>query len=276
MTSLPLFVNPIKVTSENFSVPTTASALIYSGMHWDIPFLYYPGSTDSLFVMTPSAVDRKKHVLPAFNRFTWAANNLFPGHVICISDQTLCLHKSMKIGWCIGSVLHDLSDEIANLVNRLAMFLKIGNDKITTWGSSAGGFSALAISFRIKNSTAVAINSQIDVLKYSELDQVDLIKTFAFGRASEQVIRQEYGHRVNIIELKEKIRNSNRTIIIQNRADTHHFNVHFNQFVSRLGYAIKDGWSKYGDDNLYVYQDARGHIAENETMAKEIIEEYLP
>ncbi len=273
-TSSPVFINPIHIDVYKFKSLNNHEAIVHSGKDWEVPILFYPNEQDRLFVLTPSAINRSKSVLPAFTRFTWAARHFFPGKVLCISDPTLKLHNRLGLSWCMGTTESDLSNELAQLVEEIARSYKINNRNIIFWGSSSGGFSALALSARIRDSTAVAINPQTDALAYKVEDQVQLIKKVVFNNASDQYIRDNYSKRINMLKLREESR-QNRNILVQNILDEHHFEFHFTPYWEGLGYKIQEGWTEFGDDKSLVYRDIRGHVAETETMVQDIVKMIL-
>ncbi|UQP02221.1 hypothetical protein L0Z36_10070 [Burkholderia multivorans] len=273
--SNPLFLNPHVLATGISEEPASSQALEFQSGEWKVPMLYYPHAEDRLFVLTPSAVNRASYTLPAFNRFSWAARGLFPGKVLCFSDPTIEQHAELELGWCLGSRASNLTDILSKFILETAQSLGVPQENIVTWGSSAGGFAALALSARIEGSTAVSINPQIDALKFFNAPQVELFKSVVFPGLSESEIRSEYADRIDMLELK---RNSKpfRSILIQNMRDTHHFDVHAKPFWNALGGDVIDGWSECGNDLAYFYSDPAGHVPETEEMLADIIGKCFP
>ncbi|AFQ48281.1 hypothetical protein [Burkholderia cepacia] len=273
--SNPLFLNPRVLTGGISQEPASSQALLFQSDEWEVPALYYPHAENRLFVLTPSAVNRASYTLPSFHRFSWAARGLFPGKVLCFSDPMLDLHSKLEIGWCVGTHESDLADVLAKLILDTAQSLGVPQEHIVTWGSSAGGFAALALSSRIEGSTAVAINPQIDALKYLNTAQVELFKTVAFAGISEDEIRSEHIDRIDMLERK---RNSKpfRSVLIQNIHDEHHFEIHAKPFWNALGGNVMDGWSECGNDLAYFYRDSGGHVPETEEMLADIVGKCFP
>lgn len=269
--SAPLFMNALPVTAEEFpnADPGTVAFLL-KGETWNFPCLYYPGSDNALFVMTPSAVDRSKIVLPSFSRWTWAKKGAFPGHTICIADPTLELGKEMRLGWCLGTKADNATDQLVAFITRFAAAKGIPNEKITIWGSSAGGFAALALASRIPGSTAVAINAQTDALSYHIERQVALVREFCFDDDSEEQIRAKYALRIDMTVQWAQFSQS-RAVLIQNELDVHHYDVHFTPFWTSLGGTVQHGISSAGMHKAWVYTDENGHVPETPEMAQQII-----
>jgi hypothetical protein len=164
--SNPVFLYPVIYTLGHvFKSPNPEErTLILHGPNWRFPALYYAGKEQQrLFVMLSAAIDRTKHSLPVFNRLTWAEAGKFPGHVLCVADPTLELHDAMKLGWYLGTGEHDATEELSWFIRDFAAALGIPDGRIVIWGSSGGGFGALALASRIEKATAVAVNAQTDI-----------------------------------------------------------------------------------------------------------------
>lgn len=271
--SASLFINPLEVSSDSFPL-VDDQAVVYSlkGKFWNFPALYYPGENKALFVMMPSAIDRQKMVLPAFNRWTWAVKGVFPGSVLCVSDPTLDLHEELMLGWCLGDRKHCATTELAEFVTKLARSKGIPNEKIVIYGSSAGGFAALALSACIEGSVAVAINAQTDALSYNIAKQVELVTRKCFPGMSERAVRRKFSDRVNMTSRWGKV-NSSRAFLVQNILDAHHYEVHFKPIWEALGGdPNQEGISNAGRHVAWVYRQEGGHVPETIEMTQKIIE----
>lgn len=233
--SNPVFANPVTADSKQFpEVDPSQLAYELRGQHWTFPALYYPSSERRLFVMLPSAVVREKVTLPAFNRWTWASKRFFPGEVICVADPTIAQHDELNLGWCIGDLRHCATADLARFIVEFAAAKGIENRDIVTWGSSAGGFGALALASTIEGSTAVSINAQTDLLAYEIRRQVALVRHVCFDDRSVEEIRRDFGDRVDMTKRWSTNRTS-RAFVIQNDVDMHHYSMHFKPFWQGLG-----------------------------------------
>lgn len=267
-----LFINPLEVSPESFpKADPTAVSYVLKGRHWDFPALYYPSDKKSLFVLMPSAVDREKSSLPAFHRWTWAASGFFPANVLCISDPTLALHDDLKLGWLLGNKENCATTELAEFIVNLAESKGIPKDRIVIYGSSAGGFAALAMSACIDGSVAVAINPQVDAIAYCVTTQVDLVSETCFGMPKEDV-RREFANRVDMTTKWAGVKSS-KAFFVQNTTDGHHYNKHFRPIWKALGGdPDQEGISYSGRHIAWVYSQDGGHIPETQEMAHKIIE----
>ena len=245
--------------------------LLLSGQYWKFPALYFDGKGQQrLFVMLSAAIDRTKQRLPVFNRWTWAQMGKFPGHVLCVADPTLDLHDDMKLGWYIGTGEHDVSEELSGFIRRFAESLGISEDKIVIWGSSGGGFAALAMTSHIEKATAVAINAQTDIFAYEVGRTIEAVRRSCFGNQTAKQIQEQFGPRVNMAQAWRSNRSS-RAILIQNKLDTHHYACHFKPFWEALGGTTEGGATADGRHYTWLYSDSRGHVPESEQMVPEIL-----
>lgn len=267
--SNPVFVNPGIFTLDVPRIPMPGERVLQmQGPHWKFPALYFNSGQKRLFVMLTAAIDRTKHTLPVFNRWTWAGK--FSGHVLCVADPTLELDSRMKLGWYLGTETHDATAELSRLIHSFAKVLDIPDEKVVFWGSSAGGFGALALASRFPGSTAVAINAQTDALAYHVDDDVELVRNKCFGGQTEAAIHSECDARINMAQAWVNNRKS-RAILVQNKLDKHHYNCHYLPFWSALGGNSEGGQSADGRHFAWVYEDSRGHVPESEQMIPEIL-----
>jgi hypothetical protein len=272
--SNPVFLYPTVYTlTQAFKRPQPEErTLLLQGQHWKFPALYFSGNDqERLFVMLSAAIDRSKQSPPVFNRWTWAQTRKFPGHVLCVADPTLELRNDMKLGWYIGTAEHDTTEELSKLIRRFAEALGIPEDKIIIWGSSGGGFSALALAGRLEKATAVAINAQTDIFVYEIAHIVETVRISCFGNRTTQQIREQFGPRVNMAQAWRNNRGS-RAILIQNKIDSHHYMCHFKPFWEALGGTTESGAAFGGRHYAWLYSDPQGHVPESEQMIPEILD----
>ncbi|MEW5680650.1 DUF6270 domain-containing protein [Comamonas kerstersii] len=269
--SKPYFLNPITFTQlDPVLVLKEKVAINLADDNWVFPALFYPGEKRRLFVLTSGATDRSKINLPYFNRWTWANKGIFPGYSLCVSDPTLALDKSIDLGWYLGTCDKDATESLARLIKLFANSLDISSNDIVIWGSSGGGFAALALAASIDGATAVAINAQTDALQYHVKDAVDKVRMVCFADSDDISIRESYNHRINMEKKWLNNRNS-KIVLIQNTLDEHHYKMHFKPFWSALTNNSQEG-VRVGNYFSYIYEDVKGHAPESEDMVSKILE----
>ncbi len=272
--SNPLFLYPVDYRlGQVFKKPQQEECtLILHGQYWKFPAVYYAGQEQQpLFVMLSNRINRSLIRLPAFSRCAWAYQKKFPGHVLCVADPTLELHEDLGLGWYLGTAEHDASEDLAMFIRRFAEGLGIPDGKIIFWGSSGGGFSALALASRIENTIAVAINAQSDAFAYENANDIEKVRRHCFGGKPTKEIQEQYGSRINMVQAWRNNRSS-RVILLQNALDAHHYAYHFTPFWESLGGSNEGGAAAGGRHYAWLYSDSRGHYApEPEQMIPEIV-----
>ncbi|WP_156925256.1 hypothetical protein [Nitratidesulfovibrio termitidis] len=266
-----LFAHPVEITSGCLPEKGCGISCMLRAKYWSFPALYFPGQSSALFVMLPGALDRKAITLPYFNRWMWAHRGLFPGSVLCVADPTLERNSALRLGWFLGSETHDATEELACLIANFAECKGVARDEIVFWGSSAGGFAALALAASVDGSLAVAINAQTDCLAYLASQQVALVRQACFGDMSADRIRHGFARRVDMTSRWSDVCNS-RVFLVQNDLDAHHYKAHFIPFWASLGGEPVYGLSRFGRHTSWIYSDKGGHGPETFEMAQKIIE----
>lgn len=269
--SAPLFVSPVVVNEAQFAAADPDKvAYLLKGAHWEVAAMYIPAAAKRLFVMMPSAVKRDLVTLPCFSRWTWAFKGVFPGHVLCLADPTLNAHPELGLGWFLGNHEHCATDEIAGFVTQLAASKGIAREDIFIWGSSAGGFAALALAAKIPGATAVAINAQTDAFAYQVQDQVALLSQWCFGSDAVKQVREQFLDRLDMT-VRWASKPASRVVMVQNALDLHHYNVHYKPFWTALGGVLQEGWTSAGPHKSWVYKDQGGHVPETIEMVGQIV-----
>jgi pimeloyl-ACP methyl ester carboxylesterase len=177
----------------------------------------------------------------------------------------------MNLGWYLGTDEHDASEELSRFIRRFAAALGIPEDKIVIWGSSGGGFAALALASRIEKATAVAVNPQTDIFAYEIARHVQAVRSCCFRNQTAQYIQEHFGPRVNMAQAWRSNRSS-RAILIQNKLDAHHYACHFKPYWEALGGTAEGGASADGRHYAWIYSDSRGHAPESEQMIPDILD----
>lgn len=235
----------------------------YGGGVFDVYYKPKPGSR-RLFVILAGARNLKKHKLPKIDRWSWA--NDFPGAVLSIADPTLNVRpESLQIGWYLGRNGEDWSKKIASLSSDLASQLGIRRDKIFFYGSSAGGFASIRASSMVDGSTAVAINPQLNVLKYYENYVIELLSAGYGGIAKEELSSDNKFDAVRCFLESRK----SSFFYVQNIKDSFHVNKYLMPFLNCLKGLDEE---RSGRVVVSIYSDKNGHGPEPKSMLKEIVD----
>lgn len=160
-------------------------------------------TADSLIVMMPSAVSaaRQTKKIPTFSRFTWA-DSWPESEVLALSDPALPLREGIGGAWFVHPRV-DVIKLLSSFIADIAAQRNIPLERICLYGSSLGGFGAIAAASLLPGSTAVAEVPQTDVRMWRD-DAVAVIEKEIIGGSIEDLY-QKYPERITLID---RIRNS--------------------------------------------------------------------
>lgn len=228
-----------------------------------------------LFVLLRGAeTDRKNLPLPRFSRFSW--RDRFPGTVVCIADPTLYLDDELKLGWYFGAPDHDVVQHVARIVEVLCAKLGLAVEDTVFYGSSGGGYAAMQCAARLgRGATAVAINPQTEVLRYTVLRSVDAFLKVCTGGMTRERATQRFGPRLSALRSWQRDpAGESRCLIVQNIVDREHYQGHFRPFADIFGLP-DNGRTTDGRMASIVYDHPSGHAAEPDTLFAQILETAL-
>lgn len=149
--------------------------------------LFVKKNTDRLYVQFSGSRELSDK-LPIFKR--WTYSSFMDGSVLSIADPMYRKFSDLKLGWYYGVQDESYCDYILKIIRSVANYLGIKNENIIFYASSGGGYAALYCAGKIKGSTVIAINPQIDLSLYfysKEFQQItgnDLKCEDSFGRNS--------------------------------------------------------------------------------------------
>lgn len=129
--------------------------------------IYYKATNrenpQSLIVFMPAAlsINRPDRSKPIYSRSTWGA--MWPeSEIMAFADPALQQAEELNAAWFLHPD-YDIIQNIADITHEHAERLGLGADKIMFYGSSLGGFGAIAAASCIKGARAVAEIPQIDL-----------------------------------------------------------------------------------------------------------------
>lgn len=230
---------------------------------------------DRVFVMLNGAVNRETMEMPVFARWNWG--RVLDGHVIAVCDPTLYLDKALTLGWFIGTPSKSALPGLIEIAERTARHLKMSPGRTIFYGSSGGGFAAIAAACQVQAGRAVAINPQIDVTRYYPRFVAALKRALGGDNAFEEVSRDS--RRILLKPLIDQARRTGmgtRLAIYQNKVDLYHYKNHFLQLGATFGIPPDGGCSPEGDILGVIYSSPEGHAWEPPEVVKEILAKGIP
>lgn len=175
--------------------------LRYLAHGYSIPVFFAPNSDypNRLLVLLNGAVERTEDRDPreVFQRRSWV--DLLDSNVLIMSDATIHPGNSLRIGWAQGNGTSALEHAMAECVDYFRRSLQIENENILFFGSSAGGYQAVALHSRFKGSRFVVNNAQFDWTRYYP-SYVDKVLAHSFDSISVESARRNFPLRCNVLE----------------------------------------------------------------------------
>ncbi|EKO3902480.1 hypothetical protein P0F36_003320, partial [Vibrio metschnikovii] len=156
-------------------------------------------NSDRLFVLFSGNAMRDKNDPPVFQRWSWA--DYFPGHCLYISDPTIRLDEKLGLAWYSGNESYDPYPKLLELIYDVADLSGIDLDRVTTYGSSGGGFAAMKLGIMEPKISVVTINPQVDITKYIPKFGLSKYLRICWGNINPEEAIEKYPLRMSNIEL---------------------------------------------------------------------------
>ncbi|WP_145989981.1 hypothetical protein [Corynebacterium riegelii] len=149
--------------------------------------------------MLNGAVERTEERDPreVFQRRSWV--DLLDANVLIMSDATIHPENGLRIGWAQGNGTSALEQAMAECVDYFRRSLQIENENILFFGSSAGGYQAIALHSRFNGSRFFVNNAQFDWTRYYQ-SYVDKVLAHSFDSISVESARRDFPLRCNVLE----------------------------------------------------------------------------
>lgn len=135
---------------------------------------------------------------PYYNRWSWKYNCSF----ICYNDPSRYLHDKSRGLWGVGVENDYYLENIKNIILKIAYKQDILNKNILFYGSSMGGFMSLLLATMVKESKAIADIPQLSLIYDKNI--WNQIREFSFDNKSNEYIINNYGYRLDFIEMMKK------------------------------------------------------------------------
>lgn len=246
-------------------VPEGLFSINYGGL--PIQFKYEHRDSDVTVVLFHSEISENV-TLPCF-----LYHSVFPGvdvNWLAVSDPTLALCAELKLSWYMGSERQThLQDAIETAIRRISVVTGIGKNFIF-YGSSSGGFAALEMSHRFRDSLCVPVNPQTSLRFHGETT-VGQFLDVAWPTVDGVIRRLPNSVRTDLVTLYDS-QIPNTVAYLQNSRDTGYIARHALPFFRAMP---NDSTVIPGPASVYLYLKPWGKVAANphvpppnETLAK--------
>lgn len=166
-----------------------------------------------------------------FQRWSWASQFRHP--VIIISDPTTYGENGLNLGWYTGP---QNTPYLPNALEKLTQYIlqRSPNAHIVSFGSSAGGFAALAGLQLGYFDTAIAVNPQTDIELYPVKPPLRRYLDW-YGRTSKYTSTEADRQRFSLIQMGfKKAKENSQIIYVQNTDDVIHHLEHMLPYCDSL------------------------------------------
>lgn len=219
---------------------------------------------DSLIVMMPSAVSaaRQARGIPTFTRYTWA--HLWPdSEVLAVADPALPLREGIGGAWFIHPRV-DVILLLSKFIRDIADARDIPLERVCLYGSSLGGFGAIAAASLLPGSTAVAEVPQIDVRTWNKTIVPTLEREILDGSMVE--LYQKFPERVSLIDRICSSGHIPAIRLITNGKDPQRTHQH-----AFFEYIRDSDLPRTGHFELIVMDEVSGHKPVSEATARRLV-----
>ena len=148
---------------------------------------------------------------------------------LSISDPSLYLSEELNLSWYAGNIHQPrLLSDIAEIIKKTAQSLDA--PRIILLGGSGGGFAAINLAARLPHATAIAMNSQTDILRYHPSHVSKYVEEAWSG--NRQLFMSQGVHNL-AAALRNSVTKPN-VIYLQNENDDFHVKNHLEKFMNEL------------------------------------------
>lgn len=220
----------------------------------EIESLLIRGNDNTLIVPLQGALGRNMET----PRFEWVrALGNRKESLLFISDSALSDQRDLYLSWYFGTAQDDVQERIARYIEHVAS--KIGATKIVLFGHSGGGYAAIALGQRIRNSRALALNPQVHIERWPYCPTF-IKRVFGESKTFAE-LDNEFPQRTNLLRLLESKDSYERLVVLQNEGDETHVVPQFGSLAAFLNIPPTGGTSADGKIHLVLENHGPGHIA---------------
>lgn len=189
--------------------------------------------SDKLVIFGQDAINRNSTPLPHFYRWSWLPD--LNASAMILNDPSLYASNDLLAGWWVGNRERDFVKDAVSIVAKAARALGIGNDDITFYGASAGGYSSLAMAACLPGARAIVDIPQVCLATYGAKVASDASIRAGLGFENAESVPDLYRHRIDIIDRFIAEEWVPDFLYLQNNRDHTHVGSQMGQFLARLG-----------------------------------------
>lgn len=224
-----------------------------------------------LLCFLPSAQDRSKPPnVPYFPRWSWE-QEFIEYDFIVLSDPVLRMDLEVHSSWFLHNEIDVIAD-ISDFIDALLAARRTRPADVLFYGSSMGGFAAIALASIVRGARAVAEVPQIDMTKFPELNALHQVDEMLGGSGALDKLSKLHPERTNVLERVLAEKHLPSALIITNRADSA-FNEHLE--IAALSSDRLSQLRSVGAILLHVSARHAGHSVLGRSDASKLIRDFL-
>lgn len=155
-------------------------------------------NNNNLVVFSNGAYNPQKSNPPIFSRSSWHSD--FNANCIFIDDITIH-NTECTLGWGVGTPDRYYLKEYSEIIKKIKDVLKIKNENVVYFGSSAGGFMSMILATLDKGSLAVPNNPQVYANRFGRGVAINKLYKTRFPNMNEDEIHQKFGERFSVVKM---------------------------------------------------------------------------
>lgn len=211
----------------------------------------------NLLVVLPAAQGNASRIRSEYYQL-WQHESFFPNfHLLCLSDPIL----KMGTGAFATYGCHEDVDAVANMaevVKLVADSVGIEDKNILFYGFSQGGYLAAQVATFFPESAAFLQVSPLKVLDSAQKEQLEIMRTKAFGDSPWSRVCACFPERMELVERFKKMDVIPNLCLLTNAKDfTYQLALTFLDELSE----IREKISYSGETSIILHPSARGHMA---------------
>lgn len=174
--------------------------------------------------MLPSLRGIASKMIESYHRLTWSP--LFQSSCLFVADPGLSLHESVRGTWFQGGKDFFSIDRVAHDIRAISDEFGFSEKQTILYGSSQGGYVALALGAYLPGAKILAECPQTDIRLFDLKNDTNRAAKYCYGVDAIEDVPEEYEHRLNIAALYKKVGFTPKSRILVKETDTHCIDIH--------------------------------------------------
>lgn len=182
-------------------------------------------------VFFPGLRARGRTDIEHYNRLTWA--ELVNASCLFVADPGLT--SEVRGTWFQGNSKVYSVEAVSRHVTTILQRFGIDQRDCTLYGSSQGGFAAMASGAFMPSARIVAEAPQTDVARFGGVDDVNSAARACYGVSTMAEVPKQFNVRLRLADLYKARGYTPRSTVLIKRSDLHHVDAHLHPLLEEIG-----------------------------------------